>query len=79
MPPQKTLIEFLVELAKNQGWQRMYQAGGDQWRRLVERELSATDAALVLSGDRDALEAAVNEQKTAADIVWMGATVWESQ
>lgn len=77
MAQKKELIEFLVDLAKNPAMQRKYQQGGEQWKQLVERELSAEDAALVLSEDRAAIEAKVNAQKTAAQIVWTMATVWQ--
>lgn len=76
MAQKKTLIEFLIDLAKNPAMQRKYQQGGAQWQQLVERELSAEDAALVLSEDRAAIEAKVNAQKTPAHIVWTSATVW---
>jgi hypothetical protein len=79
MPPEPkmTLIDFLIELNKNPGWQRKFKEGGQQWQDLVERNLSPDDAALVLSGDRAAIDAKVDAEKTSAQIVWTLSIVWQ--
>jgi len=82
---QKTLIEFLVDLAKNKNnmqnkWKKKKVEGDpDDWETLVKAELSPTDATLMLNPDenRDAIEAKVNADKKQADIVWTAATVWQ--
>ena len=77
MPQKQTLIEFLVDLASNPGMQKKFRDGGAQWQQLVEQKLSAEDAQLILSEDKAAIETKVNEQKTAAHIVWTASsTVW---
>lgn len=81
MAQDMDLIDFLVELNRNQTWQRwfdQYNRGVNQkWKDLVERSLSDADAALILSEDQAAIEAKVAAQKDSTHTVWLNSTVWQ--
>jgi hypothetical protein len=75
---KKTLVEFVNELHKNKGWQKKFEdrKKNKEWKELVEKELSAEDAAIVLSEDQAALDEKL-KGKTDKTIVWTAtAIVW---
>ena len=85
--PQKTLIQFLIDLADNkhehkhmrEKWKKKKGGRPREWEDLVKAELSGDDVTLMLDPDenRDAIEAKVNADKKQGDIVWTAATVWQ--
>jgi hypothetical protein len=75
---KKSLVDFVNTLHKDKDWQKKFEnrkQKKDDWEKIVKKELSDSDAEIVLSEDAAKLDAALGDQ-TPKRIVWAGAIVW---
>ena len=73
---KKTLVDFVNTLHQDTGWQKKFadRKKDKEWEKLVKRELSDSDAEIVLSEDAAKLDAALGD-KTARRIVWTSTSI----